>query len=865
MTSKLYVALGFHRTLSPNTLLRQSWPLFNLFAKESSSEMATQQNPKVISDLVQSLEHAKAHRKGGRKGFTCKKTTFAIAGSDSIEVDSWRFNDWDYKSVGLPTYARGLFTTKTKNGTNEIAVRGYDKFFNVGEVTSTEWSDIEKNTAGPYEMSVKENGCIIFMSGLEDGTLLVCSKHSTGVRSDVSLSHAQAGEKWVEKHLGSVGKTKRDLAQELRRLNVTAVAELCDDSFEEHVLEYPPEQAGLYIHGVNFNLPEFATLSQAEVHQFADQWGFKVAQYEMLHTLDEVKPFLETCAETGSWRGRDTEGFVVRCKRKERGEISYQDWFFKYKFEEPYLMYRQWREATKAVISGKPPKIKKHKKITEEYLLYARRQLQLNPKLSKEYNQNHGIIAMRDGFLAHIGKKGSDIILQERERGDDSAQARLTKDIVLIPVASIGCGKTTVALALVHLFGWGHIQNDNIEGKKDRPRRFALAVTNALAHDGVVIADRNNHQKRERRQIVQDVQAVNPDVRCVALHYVHEPKGDLLPAIRNITRQRVLDRGDNHQTIRAGSKGQGEIIEIMEGFLQRFEAIDTDSDPDARFDEVIDLDITSSSLENLETVLNKLYNTYPGMFKRPMPSYDEMEEAIDWAMKNYTVDLKHDLTFNKENKNSAKQTNGKAQTPPRQQMLTAEQLVKKLEYFSIPVSTTDINSALGSVFADGSTEEKKMYAHLKQSRRIQNEFHVTLIHRASNSQHPQIWQLYTDMYANALHTQGLAASSPSLGGSRVRLERVVWDDKVMAIVVRLLPRAQRQSGDETEAFPCANEIPHITVGTSHEQIKPKESNALLARWMAGDLSDGKIFEKAVPGLKVLEGSVRPILQRGTFR
>ena len=128
---------------------------------------------------------------------------------------------------------------------------------------------------------------------------------------------------------------------ELRKMNATAVAELCDDDFEEHVLEYPPEMAGLYLHGINFNFPEFATLSGPEVHEFADRWGLKKAQYVTIQGLDEVKSFLDRCAETGSWEGRDTEGFVVRCKLQAEGKVK-PDWFFKYKFEEPYLMYRQW-------------------------------------------------------------------------------------------------------------------------------------------------------------------------------------------------------------------------------------------------------------------------------------------------------------------------------------------------------------------------------------------------------------------------------------------------------------------------------------------------------------------------------------------
>ena len=342
------------------------------------------QNPHEIAELCRALESSKGGKgKGRSKKGAAKKTTFAVAGTNGISVDSWRYQDWDYKLDDLPTYARGLFTTKRKDGTPEIVIRGYDKFFNVGEVRSTEWPNVEADTIGPYELSVKENGCIIFMSGLEDGTLLVCSKHSTGARSDVEKSHAMVGEKWVEQHLQKVGKTPRDLARELRKMNATAVGELCDDEFEEHVLEYPPEMAGLYLHGINSNLPEFATVSGPEVHQFADAWGFKKAQYVIIQGLDEVKSFLDKCAETGSWEGRDTEGFVVRCKLRGRGGAPGPDWFFKYKFDEPYLMYRQWREATKAVIAGKPPKYKKHKKITEEYLLFARQQLAKDPKLGK--------------------------------------------------------------------------------------------------------------------------------------------------------------------------------------------------------------------------------------------------------------------------------------------------------------------------------------------------------------------------------------------------------------------------------------------------------------------------------------------------
>ena len=180
------------------------------------------QNVQAVAEMLRGMETAKGKGKS-RAGFSCKKSTFNVDGTD-IKVDSWRMQDWDYKKPNLPTYARGLFTTKNRKGQPEIAVRGYDKFFNHGEVRETEWPNVIQSTRGPYELSVKENGCIIFMAGLEDGTLLVCSKHSTGSRDDTDISHAEWGAKWVDKHVQSVGKTRRDLALALRQMNATAVA-----------------------------------------------------------------------------------------------------------------------------------------------------------------------------------------------------------------------------------------------------------------------------------------------------------------------------------------------------------------------------------------------------------------------------------------------------------------------------------------------------------------------------------------------------------------------------------------------------------------------------------------------------------------
>ena len=792
------------------------------------------QVPGEIQTLLQSLESLSG-KKGKKGSFSCRKSTFSVEvpGTDNLTLHSWKFNDWDYKRDDLPTYARGLFTSQPKGGAPEIVTRGYDKFFNVDEVNDTKWRSVENNTRGPYELSVKENGCIIFISGLEGDKLLVCSKHSTGARADADLSHAVAGERWVDKHLKQVGKTKEDLARELRRRNATAVAELCDDSFEEHVLAYDEATAGLYLHGINLNLPEFSTYSGSMVHKFADEWGFKKAQYVIKDDLESTKKFLAGCSETGSWAGRDTEGFVIRCQKRAGGSSGpFIDWFFKYKFDEPYLMYRQWRECTKALIAGKPPRFKKHQKITEEYLVFARQQLARNKGLAKAYNANHGIIKMRDDFLRERGVKGSEVAREEYlDTGNTGGTRNATNNIILVPIATIGCGKTTVATALTKLFPWGHVQNDNITGQKGRPKQFSTLLCNQMAEHPVVIADRNNHQKRERKQIFDDVSRVVPETKYVALHYVHANLSD----VRKVTRARVLERGDNHQTIQASTKSSHEITSIMDGFLHRFEPLDLTSDPDSNFDEIIDLDVVEDSRHNLDLVVNALHKAFPKVVTE-VPSPQQLDDAMAAAMNDYTVGLKHDLSF-RSKQNPFKDRSGRQAAPPK---------AVNAEYFCVRLPATHIKSALEETFRGQDKSIARTYQQFQSTRRIQAQFHVTLIHRASMNEHSELWSRLNTLWEKAKTSQN-GSLNPILGKCRVQLERVVWDGRVMCIVARIL--------DDWET---CNVLAHITIGTANQSIKPKESNDLLEKWTREGWGEKGIFELEVKDKPELVGEVRAV-------
>lgn len=74
----------------------------------------------------------------------------------------------------------------------------------------------------------------------------------------------------------------------------------------------------------------------------------------------------------------------------------------------------------------------------------------------------------------------------------------------------------------------------------------------------------------------------------------------------------------------------------------------------------------------------------------------------------------------------------------------------------------------------------------------------------------------------------------------------------MAIVVRLVD----------EGWECINPVVHITVGTRGDEVKPKESNDLLRRWLeVGSGDESGIGEVAIEGRIVLDGFVRGILSR----
>lgn len=215
--------------------------------------------PLSTSDADSSLIHELfALSKKNKK--LVSSSTYSAPNIPEMTIRSWKMNEFKYYDVPspFPTLARGIFTTWVSNGAAEshqqeegsgdgkyrIVARGYDKFFNIGEVPWTtvghgpiscsvlllimpQWPALEDHTAGPYVLTLKSNGCIIFIGALTPSKLLVTSKHSLGPVKGVPMSHAQMGEKWLQRHLEKSGRTTEELAKVLWENNWTAVAEVC--------------------------------------------------------------------------------------------------------------------------------------------------------------------------------------------------------------------------------------------------------------------------------------------------------------------------------------------------------------------------------------------------------------------------------------------------------------------------------------------------------------------------------------------------------------------------------------------------------------------------------------------------------------
>jgi len=682
-------------------------------------------------------------------------------------IQSFHIQESAFKKKDLlPFSARGIFVSPEDN---TVIARGYDKFFSINETENTLWKNIVNNTVGPYELTLKENGCIIFVTVFEDD-LLVTSKHSITkiVNGNIEVNnYADTGEKWLYKYIGD---KKQELIDFIKENNITLVFELVDNDFEEHVLEYSKEEDGLYLHGINPNTVEFNTWPSDKVNEVAKKFNLLTVEYTVYNDIKELKEFADNC--NGYYKGKAIEGWVIRCKTTDGGIF-----FFKYKYDEPYLLYREWREATRAYVNHKPLKYKYMK--TYGYIEWVKQKFATDKQLFSQVNQRRGTVNLRNLYLeeTHGGQQVENIV--------ESVTKENARYKLILPVGIIGFGKTTVAKMLKVLYDIGHIQSDNIQKKKTAPE-FIANVCKEFEHKNIVFADKNNHLKMHRGDLCEKIKTIYPNsLWIVALYWNIEavPEREIL----EFARDRIERRGENHQNLTPEKTAN--YPSIIRMFLNNYQYLDLDNEEDRLIDEVVEVGFKEDSISIVKKLIQAL-NLEP-------KTDEELQEAF-----NKVKEMKPEIS----------------QKP---KSIAPLYYGLRMKY----ISGKEIALKMLEEAAKQNDQYVKDYDRVKfvieKSNFLQRE-HVTMIFRKRDP--PQMFKYYDTLIGRT--NQVMNFNNPDLEVT-VRVSSIVWTSNIVFMPVDTIDSDKIcENPDESKR----NEDPlyHITLAC-YGDVKPIESRTILQK------------------------------------
>lgn len=369
-------------------------------------------------------------------------------------------------------------------------------------------------------------------------------------------------------------------------------------------------------------------------------------------------------------------------------------------------------------------------------------------------------------------------------------------------------------MALEYLFGFGHTQSDDVKDKK----KFIKNVKNSLTKHNVVIADkcvhhtcdvpmnltstcRNNHLRLHRTDLRGAAQGYSPPVRLLALNWALEES----PAeIHRICSDRICSRGEKHQTLQADAHGKSHE-DVIQKFINERDELGEDE-----VDVVIEMDIN----EDLEHALDRAVEGCVRILGLEKPDQEKVALALA-AARGYEPTKKME-------RKAAEKTERRAAEKPKKGKLP--------RYYGF-VPEVDLLELLNPIFSPGGdanvADGKKIFGSLKRGNRITTQPHVTIVH--SNSLDPE-WARELWDRCSELH---LSSTPPTF---QLHLGSVVWDDRVMAVVVdKVVPVDGDEAGNSfVDQLPqeVRNKL-HITVGTARGDIKPFEACALVEGWRDG--------------------------------
>lgn len=419
---------------------------------------------------------------------------------------------------------------------NNVVMRGYNKFYEYNN---------ELNTTPPYNLVIKENGCLILVSAPENHKILISSKNS------LHSPHVEVANKWIEKHLSESNQTRATFASFLYKNNITAAFELIDESFEQHIVQYAPEQSGLWLHGLIFNSVDFCMIPCSNNALVAEKFGFKSAPVYSFESKENALEFIKN--------DREIEGYVMHCSDPNKPLL------LKFK-QKNYQKYRKWREIT-TKITETPRKNRKRilnrlkqqnkDEQTQEFINWVSKKYEENP----EYFDNHekqGVLKIRNDFLQTLPNQNIEKTL-------------------LIPVGAVGCGKSTLGHVLNNIYGISVVQNDEFTGKKSKTEQFTNAILEKFEQNNIVYADKNNHIFSTRKNLVDAIKSRYQNLKIVYINFVIEEKSKVI----NHLYDRIMQRGENHLTLTPQTSNLYSVVSL---FVNQKEELTKDEEPAINLD-----------------------------------------------------------------------------------------------------------------------------------------------------------------------------------------------------------------------------------------------------------------------------------------
>lgn len=237
---------------------------------------------------------------------------------------------------------RGLFINTFSN---EIVIRAYDKFFNVGENRQTDYENLPKTLAFPVTAWVKENGYLglVGYDGVS-GDLVFASKTTT------EGEFADWFRELFEARYLSKPQNRQYLIDYLDTHNATLVCEVLLPGRDPHIIQYASDEV------VALELIKrqrsYETMPEKALSEVAHQLGMQAKKKAAtLADWEAFDAWYKTVQEEGySYEGGQIEGFVIE---------DANGWHVKIKLGY-YMFWKQMRSVLDTLKKGKEPKIPAH-------------------------------------------------------------------------------------------------------------------------------------------------------------------------------------------------------------------------------------------------------------------------------------------------------------------------------------------------------------------------------------------------------------------------------------------------------------------------------------------------------------------------